>query len=73
MPVRMKVLPAVLRKSRFNVDGTHSRIHDRFAAVIAVIRPDGTLELTGMSDVESTTLVKGNGETAQVQAVENHL
>ena len=29
MPVRMK---AVLRKSRFNVGGFHSKIHDRFAA-----------------------------------------
>ena len=38
-----------------------------------VIRPDGTLELTGMSDIESTTLVIGNGETSQEQAVLNHL
>ena len=38
-----------------------------------VIRPDGTLELTGMSDIESTTLVTGNGETSQEQAVLNHL
>ena len=38
-----------------------------------VIRPDGTLELTGMSDIESTTLVTGNGETLQEQAVLNHL
>ena len=38
-----------------------------------VIRPDGTLELTGMSDIESTTLVTGNGETSQEQAVLNHI
>ena len=38
-----------------------------------MIRPDGTLELTGMSDIESTTLVIGNGETSQEQAVLNHL
>ena len=38
-----------------------------------MIRPDGTLELTEMSDIESTTLVTGNGETSQEQAVLNHL